>query len=202
MLSQNVLVLNRSWIAVDITNLRRALTLLYLRLAKVVTEEYETYDFDSWAELSLAAHMTEDHGLYVRTVSGQLKAPEVIVLSGYNGFPPKRVKFSRRNIFSRDKYTCQFCGSKPRRDDMTIDHIVPRSRGGRSTWENVVLACTSCNKRKGDRLPSEAGMRPIRIPKRPHWLNFLARSHAGSSYHRSWQRFVDTAYWNVELDEE
>jgi 5-methylcytosine-specific restriction endonuclease McrA len=194
MLQQGVLVLNRSWLAVHVCDVRRALALLFLGLARVVTEEFETHDFDSWRALS--AHADAN---CLRTPHFKLLVPEIIVLTHYNGVPPRRVKLSRRNIFERDRYTCQYCGCEPSRSDLSIDHVVPRSRGGTTTWSNVLLACTECNTRKRDLLPSEAGMRPRRRPAEPPW-----RPGPGFRVHvqrRSWQHFVDTAYWDQKLEE-
>jgi 5-methylcytosine-specific restriction endonuclease McrA len=127
--------------------------------------------------------------------------PRVIVLSRYQKCPPRNVKFNRRNIFIRDHYTCQYCGRTPKEDDLTIDHIIPKSRGGRTVWENVVLACTTCNTAKGSRLPAECNMQPIRIPKRPSWITALHHVHMDEDKRSLWQKFVDTAYWETNLHE-
>lgn len=195
MLNESVLVLNRSWLAIHVCDVKRALTLLALDLAHVVTEDYETYDFSSWCEVSQFA---EENILH--TPRFKLLVPEIILLTHYNAVPPRRVKFSRRNIFERDRYTCQYCGCAPVRSDLSIDHVVPRSRGGSTTWSNVVLACTECNARKRDRLPHEAGMHLQRPPREPAW-----RPGSGfrlSVRRRSWQRFVETIYWDLNLDED
>ncbi len=195
MLNQSVLVLNRSWLAVHVCNVRRALTLLALDLARVVTEDYETHDFRSWQELSRIAEAN-----FLNTPRFKLLIPEIIVLTQYNAVPPRRVKFSRRNIFERDRYTCQYCGRTPVRSELSVDHVVPRSRGGGTTWSNVVLACTECNTRKSDRTPVEAGMHLRRRPKEPPW-------RPGNGFRiqvrrRSWGRFVDAAYWDLKLEED
>jgi 5-methylcytosine-specific restriction endonuclease McrA len=194
MVNQSVLVLNRSWLAIHVCDVRRALTLLVLGMARVVTEEFETHDFRSWQELSRYAESN-----FLNTPTFKLLIPEIIVLTHYNAVPPRRVKFSRRNIFERDHYTCQYCGRMPSRSELSIDHVVPRSRGGTTTWSNVLLACTDCNARKRDLLPAEVGMRPRRAPQEPPW-----RPGAGfriAAHRRSWQRFVDTAYWDLKLEE-
>jgi len=195
MLNQSVLVLNRSWLAIHVCDVKRALTLLVLDLAHVVTGEFETHDFQSWCELSQAAvHNT------LHTPRYKLLIPEIILLTHYNAVPPRRVKFSRRNIFERDRFSCQYCDRTPVRSELSIDHVVPRSRGGSTTWSNVVLACTECNARKRDRLPWEAGMRLQRPPREPAW-----RPGAGfrlAVRRRSWDRFVDTAYWDLKLHED
>lgn len=200
MLNQGVLVLNRNWTAIHVCSLKRALILLFQDLAKVVADDYQTYDFNSWRELS--QHMAIDGNLFVRTPTFRLLVPEVILLVGYHRMPPRVVKFNRRNIYLRDRYTCQYCGRRPPREDLTIDHIIPRSRGGRSTWDNVVLACLGCNVDKGNQTPDEAGMQLRRPPRRPHWMATLRHTLKGGPERPLWQKFVDAAYWNVVLDEE
>jgi 5-methylcytosine-specific restriction endonuclease McrA len=187
--NESVLVLNRSWIAINIAN-------VYQGYAKVVSpEDFSTYDFDDWKELSKAA---DDYCIH--TVSFKIMIPEVIVLTAFNGVYRREITFSRRNIFERDKNTCQYCGRKFKKTELTLDHVVPRSLGGRSTWENMVLACVQCNVRKGNRLPEDASMPLIRRPRKPRWL-----PHSGEGFSAirkpSWQRFVDAAYWDVELRE-
>jgi 5-methylcytosine-specific restriction endonuclease McrA len=194
MLNQNVLVLNRSWLAVHVCDVRRAVALVFMGLARVVTEEFETHDFESWRELSRAAEANT-----LNTPRYKLLIPEIIVLTRYDAVPPRRVKLSRRNLFERDAYTCQYCGRRPARSELSVDHVVPRSRGGATTWTNVLLACTDCNARKRDLLPREAGMRLRRVPREPAW-----RPGPGfrvSTQRRSWQQFVDTAYWDQKLEE-
>ena len=197
-LDDAVLVLNRSWIAVNVASVRRAISLLYQGLAQVVSaDDFTTYDFDSWRALSQACR----DGRFVHTVNYRLRVPEVILLKFFNGFYRREVRFSRRNIFERDQNTCQYCGRVFPRQELTIDHVVPRSRGGRDCWENVVLACVRCNVRKGQRLPREAGMRLIRPPRKPNWVPHISfQCHTGMK--PSWQRFVDIAYWDLELDQD
>jgi 5-methylcytosine-specific restriction endonuclease McrA len=195
LLSQSVLVLNRHWSAVHITTARRALILLYGDHAKVVTEDFATHNFESWRDLSRFV----DTAKRICTPTFQIGIPEVIMLTQFNKFPPRQVKFSRRNIYVRDNYTCQYCGCVPPKDELTIDHVIPRSRGGKSTWENVVLACMKCNTRKGNRLLSESNIKLLSDPKKPHWL---ACSHFSSKPvgHSFWQKFIDNVYWNTPLE--
>jgi 5-methylcytosine-specific restriction endonuclease McrA len=194
MLEESVLVLNRSWIAIQVANVRRAIGLVYQGYAKVVLpEDFSTYNFDDWKELSRTA---EEYCIH--TVEFKVRIPEVIVLTAFNGIHRHEIRFSRRNIFERDKNTCQYCGRKFKKWELTLDHVVPRSLGGRSTWENLVLACVPCNVRKGNRLPDEVTMPLIRKPRKPRWIPYSGDGF--SNAHRpSWQRFVDAAYWDVEL---
>ncbi len=199
MLSQGVLVLNRQWMAIHVCSVRRALTLLAQDYARVISEDYRTHDFDSWRQVS--QHVEEHGNDFIYTPTFRLLVPEVILLTGFNRLPPRTVKFNRRNIYMRDHYTCQYCGVRPPKEELTIDHIIPRSKGGRSTWENVVLACQTCNSHKGSKTPAEAGMQLRKAAKRPHWLATL-RSTLKGPERPIWQRFVDAAYWNVALEEE
>lgn len=196
-LSEKVLVLNRSWVAVNVATVRRALTLVYQDVARIVApEDYSTYDFEGWIEASQAAKS----GKRIVSANFSFVVPEVIVLSTFNGRFSKEVRFSRRNIFERDENTCQYCGKKFDRGDLTLDHVIPRSRGGTSTWTNIVLACIKCNMRKGDRLLTEIHMRLLKKPIKPEWATRVGVK-LGRIYKPAWERFLEEAYWDVELKE-
>jgi 5-methylcytosine-specific restriction endonuclease McrA len=195
-LNTKVLVLNRSYLPVHITSVRRAFALLYQGLAQVVNEQYQTFDFASWSELSVSVH-DESVGLVNRAI----RVPRVILLLTYDRVPKRRVRFSRFNIYARDRNTCQYCGSRFARSELNIDHVTPRSRDGHSTWENVVCSCHECNCRKGGRTPEEAGMKLLRRPRRPEWTPFMVETFSLKRY-REWLPFlsmVDVSYWNTEL---
>lgn len=197
-LNSKVLVLNRSFLPIHITSVRRAFCLLYQGLAHAVDQEYRTFDFESWAQLSATVH-DERIGLVDRVI----RVPRVILLLAFDRVPKRRVRFSRFNIYSRDRNTCQYCGKVFPRSELNLDHVVPRSRGGKSTWENVVCSCHECNRRKGGRTPEEAGMRLLRPPRRPEWTPFMLETFSLRRY-REWAPFlsvVDASYWNVELEE-
>jgi 5-methylcytosine-specific restriction endonuclease McrA len=195
MVDGQVLVLNKSWVAVNIATVRRAITLLYQDLARAVhPEDYSLYDFEDWCELS----QLQKQGRMIHTTALQIRIPEIILLNGFNGFIHKEVRFSRRNIFERDKHTCQYCGKHLAKPELTIDHVIPQSKGGGDFWENLVLACMKCNVRKGNRTPVQAGMPLIRKPIKPTWLPTLGKRIPNHKL-SSWQQFVDTAYWDVEL---
>ena len=194
LLEERTLVLNRSWAVVNVTTVRRALGMVYRRAARVISPDtYETHDFDSWAALSDARG-----GTCVRSVTLRIGIPEAIVLLGYDEMPETRVPFSRKNLFRRDSFTCQYCGRRRSPEELSIDHVVPRARGGRSSWENCVLACLDCNLLKGDGTPGMAGMTLIRKPRRPRWAPYLSVSLGRRR--ASWDRFVSDRYWNVELE--
>ena len=108
---------------------------------------------------------------FIRTVSNSYPYPSVIRLSKYLRIPYKRIELSRKNIHRRDGFRCQYCGEKS--GDMTIDHIVPKSRGGLDSWDNLVTACRKCNNKKGSRTPQEANMILLNVPSRPHHIVFI-----------------------------
>ena len=201
-LCDQVLVLNRLWQAVNVCSVRRALTLLFEGHAQVVfgvgDGDYRTLDFQQWRDLSEASPDPEGS---VSTVSFRIRVPRVILLMGFDRFPKKEVKFTRHNLFERDRNTCQYCGKPVDPRDLNLDHVIPRDRGGPTTWENIVCSCIPCNTRKANRTPAEAQMHLVRKPKRPKWRPFVQVSF-GASIHDSWRHFLDVAYWNVELGSE
>jgi 5-methylcytosine-specific restriction endonuclease McrA len=196
MLEGGVLVLNRLYHPVHVTSVRRAFTLLYQGAARALDAEFRTFDFESWAALGAATHADA-----LGTVAGRIRIPRVIVLMAYEHLPRARVRFSRSNVYARDDDTCQYCARRFRRAELNLDHVVPRSRGGATTWENVVCSCVPCNLRKGGRTPEEAGMRLLRAPGRPRWTPLL-RNATRRVLHAEWRPFLtvaDAAYWNAEL---
>ncbi len=196
MLESGVLVLNRVYQPVHVTTARRAICLLYQGVARAIDEQFQLFDFDSWSELSAAA----SHDV-IHTVTRRIRIPRVIVLLAYEHLPKARVRFSRFNIYARDDSTCQYCGRRLPRSELNLDHVLPRSRGGSTTWENVVCSCVACNLRKGGRSPGEAGMRLMRAPSRPRWTPVF-RSATRRAFYREWMPFLslaEAAYWNAEL---
>jgi len=184
--------------AIHVCSVQRAIGLLVQDLAQVVTEDYQTYNFTSWQ--SLSAHVATEGNQFIHAPGFRLMVPEVILLTQFNRVPPRSVKFNRRNIYLRDNFTCQYCGTKPPREELTIDHVVPRSRGGRSSWQNVVLACQKCNARKGNRRLEEFNMGLRKQPKKPNWTSIVR--HSMKRHNRPvWRKFVDQAYWNADLEE-
>lgn len=201
-LSASVLLLNRLYLAVRVISVKRAMTLVYRNLAEVVSVEdgqYLSYDFDSWLDLSVArASFEPERHDWIRTVRFQIAVPRIIRLLAYDRLPRAQVKLNRRNIFARDQNRCQYCGKKFPTSELSIDHIVPRSQGGGTSWENVVCACVKCNVRKGGRTPVQAHMTLISDPTRPTRSPILNIKLSDSKY-ASWKQFLDYAYWNVEL---
>ena len=183
MLDRSVLVLNRSYMPIHVTSARRAFVLIYGDLARAVDAEYQTFDFEQWRRLPAE----EDEA--VGTPSGRIKLPRVIVLQHYARVPKRHVRYSRVNVFARDKFTCQYCGTRPPRSHLNLDHVVPRTLGGKTTWENVVASCVDCNRRKGGRTPKQARLRLKRKPVRPRWTPLMNFAIAQPRYDE-WRPFL------------
>lgn len=160
----HVLVLNQDYSALTVCSVERAVVLMHLQKVHLVEAADERY---------------------VRSPSMKLPWPSIVRLKEYANVPYKRVMLSRKNVLKRDQNTCQYCGEE---GNLTIDHVVPKSRGGRDTWENLVAACVACNNRKGDQTPDEAGMELARQPFRPSYVMFL-RDFAGE-IHDTWKPYL------------
>ncbi len=194
LLQRPTLVLNRNWQPVGVHTVARALVLLWKEAAWVVDPaDYQIYNWSDWARF-----IPDPDEPVIRSVAFRLRVPEVVTLIGYDGMPNRTVAFSRRNLYRRDGYACQYCGRRPGSSELTIDHVVPRSIGGPTTWENCVLACVDCNKRKANRTPKQCSMKLRTIPARPRWRPLFATDHPRIE---SWSKFVSEAYWNIDLEE-
>jgi 5-methylcytosine-specific restriction endonuclease McrA len=142
--------------------------------------------------------VVEEYDREVRTSYLVIKMPAVVRLLRAFRRVKKPVKFSRVNIYGRDGYSCQYCGSKKPIDELTYDHVMPKSRGGRTTWDNIVTACQDCNSRKANRTPVEAGMRLAREPRRPVDQPVIMVAVSKKSAPEAWRDYL---YWTGELEE-
>ena len=192
-LQRPTLVLNRHWQPVHVAPVARALVMLWNQAACVIDpDDFRLYDWSDWAKLA-----PKEGEPFIRTVRFQLRVPEVVALTRHDRARHQTVTFSRRNLFKRDHSTCQYCGCQPGTEELTIDHVVPRSQGGQTTWENCVLACVACNAHKANRTPDQAGMKLRRAPTRPSWKPLYDATGVRIA---SWSRFMSDAYWNVPLE--
>lgn len=195
-LNSSVLVLNRFYMVIRVVNVRRAMTLLYRSCAEVISIDngsYFNYDFETWCELSQITSLDkQDEEEYIRAVNFEIQVPRIVRLTRYDKVPRSVVRFNRKNLFARDDHRCQYCGQAKPTSQLSLDHVVPRSMGGRTSWENIVCSCTSCNSRKGGRTPEQAGMDLLKIPRRP--LNSPAMVlPLDDPRYSSWRSFVSTA---------
>ena len=199
-MGSDVLVLNRSFYAVQITSWQRALSLVYMDHASVVDEHYKIYSFDDWRNLSMEIQIHPAG--FVNTPSFKIAIPEVIALKLYDRLPTTEVKFTRRNIYEHYGYRCCYCGKKLASSDLNLEHVIPKSRGGKTGWDNIVTACVPCNLKKADKLLDEVGMKLLIKPSKPKWRgNISLILQSPVKMRTTWQRFIDTMYWNQELEE-
>jgi len=173
---EQVLLLNITFEPLKVINWKKAIIMLTLGKVEVL----------------------EEHNREIHSVSFAIKLPAVIRLLRFVRRPKTPVKFSRQNIYIRDNYKCQYCGSKLPPAELTWDHVLPRARGGKTEWENIVTCCIDCNRGKGGRFPSEASMTLIRKPSRPEWLPILKITLGFKHMPQTWRDYI---YWNVELEE-
>ena len=173
---EQVLLLNITYEPLKVINWRRAITLSLLGKVEVL----------------------EEYGREIHAVSFAIKLPSVVRLHRMVKRPNSPIKFSRQNIYARDKYRCQYCGTKFPSEELNYDHIIPKSRGGKTEWTNIVTCCIQCNRKKGGRTPKEARMKLVRKPIRPTWLPALKITIGYREVPHSWRDYL---YWNVELVE-
>jgi 5-methylcytosine-specific restriction endonuclease McrA len=184
-LSAPVLLLNRYFSPVSLATARRALVLLYCGVGLAVDDRGDAHDFQTWRLLPVRE---QDDSLSI--VGGDLRLPRVLHLQRYDRYPTPKVRLTRRNLLLRDDYRCQYCGRRPGARGLNIDHVLPRSRGGRDEWDNLVISCKSCNLRKGRRTPAEAGMGLLTTPREPHWSLVAHIMMATSEPFAEWQPFL------------
>ncbi len=165
MIQKQVLVLNQNYEPLGICNVRRAVVLAFLGKAEIVD-------------------ILKDH--YLRSMKIQYPVPSIVRLRLYKRVPRKKVLLSRKNVLIRDNYQCQYCGRKNL--ELTIDHVLPRNRGGLDIWENLVCACTKCNFKKGNRTPEEAGMPLLSVPHRPNYIAFF--KYVIGTVHDTWKPYL------------
>lgn len=197
--SRKCLVLNKNWTPVGTITLEKAITMLFKEesdgapKAKIIDpSSYQAFTWDDWSKLQ--PELTDDK---IAGANVFFKVPEIILLSKYEKLPRPKIHFSRRTLYKRDKSRCQYCGEKPPADEVTIDHVVPRAQGGMTTWENCVLCCVSCNRKKADKTPKQANMKLLSEPKKPASNLFKYDTVVPIE---SWKAFLGAAYFNVELE--
>jgi 5-methylcytosine-specific restriction endonuclease McrA len=179
-----VLVLNRHYAPVRVTRARRALMMLFIGAAKALDAKGDAYDFMRWTQLG-----PMDGYEAIGTSSGVLHIPRLLLLSRYGRVPNTTLRLSRRNVYLRDDYTCQYCGLRMPARELNLDHVTPRSQGGKATWENLVTSCRRCNFLKGSATPEAAGMRLLKTPARPSWSTAAALA-AAPRHFREWEPFI------------
>lgn len=196
--SRRCLVLNKGWTPVGTIELQRAIIMLFSQYANgepkariIDPQSYQTFTWDDWAKLKPL--MTDD-AIHAANIS--FKVPEVVLLTRYDKMPKPKNQCSRRNLYKRDEMTCQYCGCKPGSQELTIDHVLPKSQGGGTSWENCVLACVDCNSYKANRTPKKANMKLLKEPVKPKmgFFKFEVTKQV-----KSWEAFLGELYWAVPI---
>lgn len=196
----DTLVLNKSFCAIQIIDWKKSMSLLYQDLAEVVDENYTQYGFDDWCQLSEL--MRENPSGFVHTSRLKIAIPDIIRLKKYDRLPSRDVKFTRKNIYQHYKRRCCYCGDTFSSKELNLDHVIPKSRGGKTDWLNVVTSCIECNTKKMNRTPEEAGMKLLVKPIKPKWKgskSFIEFSPY-MNIKTSWKKVIDVVYWNSELE--
>jgi hypothetical protein len=192
---RRILVLNKSWQTIGTTTLEKAINKLFPKSgepkAKIIDYDgYQTFSWEDWSKLK--PKTGEDT---IVTAKDIVRMPRIIQLTGYDKTHNKQVRFSRRVIFKRDMYLCQYCSKQLTSENATLDHVIPRSLGGLTTWENVVTSCVKCNSHKGSRLLKDCNMKLLNQPKKPKF------AIEGTKYDiETWKDLISNAYWTVELE--
>ena len=194
LLNESVLVLNKYFLAIQVTTVREAIITLVSGKSRIIDENYLTYNLTSWharsMELKQSGQLDKYPGV-LRSPSTTLVVPYAIIIPDceFNNPAIKTVKYSRRNLVKRDNYTCQYCKKKFDKKDLTVDHVTPRSKGGKSTWTNVVACCRPCNAIKQDKTIEELGWSLTKKPTQPRW-----KSHIGIPFNKEkkerWKVFL------------
>jgi 5-methylcytosine-specific restriction endonuclease McrA len=143
--------------------------------------------------------IVEEYDQVIRSAYLTMRIPAVIKLNSYVNKPIKALKFSRANVYARDSYRCQYCSEKCATDELTYDHVVPRAKGGKTEWTNIVSCCYDCNSYKGGRTPEQAGMKLLKKPVRPKAVPRMEFEFTGKSIPEQWRDYV---YWTASLDQE
>jgi len=191
----DTLVLNKAWVPVHVVRWQKGMSLLYKDDVHALDRDFVAYTFQDWLEFSKHKH---SEYAAVHTTSLTIAIPEIIVLKKYDKLPERDVKFSRENILNRDKFKCQYCGKICNLKELTIDHVIPKSQGGKNTWNNLVAACKPCNAYKANRRPEEINMKLIHKPVKPNWINPLTQARGKAHICVSWKKFMD----RVDIEEE
>lgn len=190
--SRKALVLNKNWAPINTTTLKKAFSKVINGRAKIVhPSTFQPFSWEDWSKI----RPENEYGAF--SAGGQdFMIPEIIVLVDYDKVPSPKTHFSRRTLFKRDNHTCQYCGTQPGTELLTVDHVIPRSKGGQTTWENCVAACVDCNSKKANLSVQEAKMKLRTVPKKPRNTFFRNETYVLDS----WGNFLDIAYWNVALE--
>jgi 5-methylcytosine-specific restriction endonuclease McrA len=184
-LNKRIMVLNKVWLPIRVVPAHRAITLLFAGKASAIdVNDWSVYNWENWSERSVSE---KPYGI-LYTSSCDIEVPEIIVLSTYDKVFRKNLRLTKRNIYIRDGYRCQYTGKKLKEVDADIDHVKPRSKGGTNSWDNMVVCTKDINRMKADRTPEQAGLKLIRKPKKPDSGRLLVDPKV--KIPESWSKFI------------
>jgi len=183
-----VLILNKSWSAVGVKSVKRCIIKVFSGLARFLDPiDFQLYTFDDWLKLQISS---QDFYSSIQMTHGQLRAPEIIVLTSYNGFRMGSIKLNKKNLLVRDDFRCQYSGQVLTFKTATVDHVIPKSLGGKTTWNNLVICSKDINRKKANKLPGEVGLKLLKAPKKPKWNPCYA--YYMENRPPSWGKFLNT----------
>lgn len=180
-------MLNRAYVPVNITDFGSAISLLYNDKCKALDLSYASYTFTEWVNFTKAQPEVLP---YVSTVNYRVAVPEIVVLTEYDRLHVRDVRYSRQNVLARDRYRCAYCGLGFKTENLNVDHILPKDKGGTSDWHNVITSCYPCNQKKGNKTLEEAGLKLKFKPRQPVWISPLQRPRMGR-HCKSWSVFIN-----------
>ncbi len=184
-----VLVLNKNWQAINVKTPFEAISMMYANTATVLhvegTDIMSPLSWNQWVELPY-----DENQQYINTTNKKIRVPKIIILAKYNKVPQRRPRLSKRNIWLRDNFTCQYTGKRIKKSEGNIDHVIPRSKGGKTDWSNLVIACKEINQLKADRTPEQAGLKLIKPPAEPK-LNTATDFITNNFNVKEWNLFLN-----------
>ena len=187
----DTVVLNKIWVPIHLVSWQRAISLLYQGAARSLDMDLIAYDWKDWLDYTNLPEFDETYYNYVSSSNLTIAVPDVICLKKYDRLPMRDVKATRENLFKRDGHKCAYCGKKFNRIDLTVDHIIPKSHGGKNGWKNCITACKVCNHSKADRTPEQAGM-PLKFqPTEPKWSDAFSKISKNPNIRPNWAKFME-----------
>jgi len=197
-LDNPTLVLNKGWSPINVIPVHRAICLTFSEKAQIIDPllGFQQFTWNDWANMV----PNKDEKSIKAGKDIRFRIPEVILLNKYDKLHNRKVNFCRRELYRRDEFQCQYCGARPGAKELSVDHIHPRSLGGKTTWENCVVSCMKCNAKKANMTLQECKMTLMNVPVRPkHNLYHGQRKNMPKSW-KSWESLISEAYWEIELD--
>lgn len=188
----DTLVLNKVYIPINIIDYKRCMSYLIQDNIAALDCDFIPYNFKDWVVYSQTPKVLDDGYCFVNTIKYKIAIPDIVVLKTYDRLPRHEVKYTRQTLFQRDNFICQYCGKRFKEQELTVDHVHPKSLGGGSNWGNTVTSCKACNNLKGNQTLDQAKMRLLSKPKEPLWVNSLSKLRKQPKIRSNWNKFLKT----------